>query len=74
MWFLSLGKECPSCVLYCCEEHHDQKQPGEEKVYFSLQLTVHHEGKRGQELKQELKQVPRRNTVCAFSACFLNIT
>lgn len=43
-------------------EKHNQKQPGERRVYFSLQLTVHHGRESGQELKaevrgQELKQV-----------------
>lgn len=34
--------------------HHDQKQPGEESVYFGFQFhfTVHHGEKSGQELKQ----------------------
>ena len=46
--------------------HHGQKQHGEERVSFTLQLTVHHGGKSGQELKagtwrQKLKQRPQRN-------------
>lgn len=43
-------------------EKHNQEQPGERRVYFSLQLTVHHGRESGQELQaevqgQELKQV-----------------
>ena len=33
--------------------HCDQKQLGEERHYLSLQETLHHEAKSGQELKQE---------------------
>jgi hypothetical protein len=36
---------------YCCDKHHDQKQLGEQG--FILMLTVHHEGKSRQELKEE---------------------
>lgn len=43
----------PSCfrdrvyelAFYRSEKHHDQKQSGEEKAYFILQLPAHHEGK-----------------------------
>jgi hypothetical protein len=50
-------------------QHHDQKQLGEERVYFSLTVVVPHEGKSGQELKagtqrQELKQRPQRSAAC----------
>lgn len=29
---------------YCCDEHHDQKQAGEDRVYwaYSSTLMVHH--------------------------------
>lgn len=43
----------------------DQKHPGKKRVYFNLQVAVHHQGKSGQELKQR----PQRNRAC--SACFL---
>lgn len=48
--------------LFCCyAKHHNKKQFGEEKVYFSLQVTAHHQWKRRQELeagtwKQELNK------------------
>lgn len=32
-------------------KHHDQKQLGEERSYFTLQLVVHHPGKSERELK-----------------------
>ena len=34
-------------------KHHDQNQVGDERVYFILQLVVHHPGKSGQELKAD---------------------
>lgn len=37
----------------CCDKPHDQKQLGEERAYLSLQCTVLHRGKSGQELKQK---------------------
>lgn len=42
-----------SLLLYT---HHDQRQIGEEKLYFSLQVTAHLWGKPGQELKAEMKR------------------
>lgn len=30
------------CAFCCCDEHLDQKQPGRGRVYFTLQLIVHH--------------------------------
>jgi hypothetical protein len=55
---------CLPRVSIAVIKHHDQKQPGQERVYFSLQFhtTDHHWGKSGQELRQELIQRPWRNT------------
>jgi hypothetical protein len=50
---LMAGQEFPSLVLYCCEKHHDQKQLGEERVFFSLQFIV--KGSEGRCSRQELK-------------------
>lgn len=53
---LYCAKPTPVLVLsfgFCwCDKHHDQKQFGEENIYFSLELIVHRhcEGKSGQEL------------------------
>lgn len=41
-------------VLVCfsfCLEHHDHQQLGDERVYLTLQVRVHHGGKPEQELK-----------------------
>lgn len=55
------------CFL-CCDKHHDGKKLGEEKVYFILQVTIHHEelraGNQGRNPEQKLKQRPWR--VAAF--------
>lgn len=32
---------------YCYSKYWDQKKPGEERVYFTSQDTVHHEGRLG---------------------------
>ena len=40
-------------VFYCCDKHHDQKQRGEERISFTLQIIVCHEGKSQKVLKQE---------------------
>ena len=42
-------------TFYFCEKHHDRKQLVEEKVYFSLKLTVQYKGKSEQELKEGKK-------------------
>lgn len=36
-------------------KHHNQKQGGEERIYFTLHLHIrsHHQGEAGQGLKQE---------------------
>lgn len=52
--------------FFCWDKHHDQKQLGQERFYFILQLIVYHEGKPGQGLQtetweRELKQKPWRN-------------
>lgn len=41
-------------VSNAVRKHHDQNQLGKERVYLSVDLyiTVHHQGKSGQELKQ----------------------
>jgi hypothetical protein len=47
-------------------KHCDQKQLGEERVYFSLQLVVHHPGQnfvRAGTWKQGLKQTQWRNAI-----------
>lgn len=51
--------------MCCCDKRCDQKKLGEERVYFNSQLTVHHEGQPGQELRQR----PRREECCSL-ACF----
>lgn len=38
-------------VLLCCDKPHNQKKLGEEKVYFILQIEVHHWEKPRQEFK-----------------------
>lgn len=55
-WFLSCR----------CDNHHDQKPLGEEQVCVSLLLTLLHEVRSGQELREgtsrrELKQRPWRS-------------
>lgn len=52
-------------TFFCYDGHHDQKQYGEERVCFILQLTVHLWGKPGQELQQgwNLKQKPWKNSI-----------
>lgn len=39
-------------------KHHDSKQHGEERIYFILQLVVHHAGTLGQKFKQGRSQTP----------------
>lgn len=60
----------------CCDKYHGQKQTGEERVYFSLQVTAHYEGQSGQELqegiwRQELKQRMEQHHKLAPMASFL---
>lgn len=52
----------PKLFSYCCDKHYDQ-QLGKEKVYFILQVTIHHWGEPRQGCKavawrQELDQRP----------------
>lgn len=44
-------KICPRLFLCHCYKDNDQKQVGEERVDFRLQVTIHHKGKPGQEFK-----------------------
>jgi hypothetical protein len=58
--------KCPSLCCYCCEETLWLKQPGKERVFFLfcfvflfffffglyVHITLHHQRKSGQELKQ----------------------
>lgn len=62
---------CPRLGLLLCNEN----QLGEEKVYFTTQVTVHHPGKPGQGLKvqtwgQELKQIMDKHQLLACFPCF----
>jgi len=43
----SISLRVPMAVI----KHHYQKQPGKDRVPFSLQLVVYHSGLTGQELK-----------------------
>lgn len=40
---------CRSFGAFCCCGKHDPKPLSEERVYFSLQATIHYQGKPGQE-------------------------
>lgn len=35
-----------SLGVFCYNKHHEQKQLAGERIYFSWQVAVHHEGKR----------------------------
>ena len=46
-----LSRLFSSFAFYCCDKYHDQNQPEEERVYFSLWPMGHHAGKLEQQHK-----------------------
>lgn len=54
----------------CCDKHQDRKQPGEERVYFTLEVTVNgQENQRRKTERQRLKvKKPGRKVACPLSS------
>lgn len=68
--------EVSQSASYCCGKHEDQKQLGEKRDYFILQIAIHRERNLDRNSRQEprgreLKQRPwRKCCLLACSACF----
>lgn len=62
----------------CMDKRRDQRQLKKERVYFSFQLIVHHEGSLGKNSRRELKQRPWKNSAywlvshASFSCSFIS--
>lgn len=64
-----MQKRCLSLIFIIAIKHTNERQLGEERVCFRLQLIVHHERKSGQNLKAETLLTGLSFMAC--SACFL---
>jgi hypothetical protein len=54
--------------FYFCGEHPDHKRLGDERVYLTLQIRVHHGVKSGKELKAGNDAEAEQK--CCLLACF----
>lgn len=59
-------------AFHCCDKTHDQKQPGEEKVYFILQLNSSSSGTQYRNPEAETDaETMEELYLLACSVCFL---